>query len=243
MWSKIAFLAIVALAASSPVQDGGIADNLVNVVTECIETDTSLCFKEKALKFTERLAVTKDISIFEGMTLINSGTARSARSYEPLAEDPKTRESQIEERIANNVGDFLDNHVLQLRLSDLADNESRGLDEEARGKKKKKIKKILPLLLLLKLKLAALVPLFLGIIAFAAAKAVLLGKIAFLMQAVGLIRKLLNKGGSSHSSAPSVSYGPPQHHEEHSGYNYEPAQGWGRKAQDAQTMAYSGQLN
>lgn len=88
-----------------------------------------LKFQEKALRFTERLAVTKDISIFEGMTLINSGTARSARSYEPLAEEPKLRESQIEERIANNLGDFLDNHVLQLRLSE-PDNESRGLDEE-----------------------------------------------------------------------------------------------------------------
>lgn len=66
------------------------------------------------------------------MTLINTGSARSARSYEPLAEDPKTRESQIEERIANNVGDFLDNHVLQLRLSE-SEGEGRELDEE--GKK------------------------------------------------------------------------------------------------------------
>lgn len=64
------------------------------------------------------------------MTLINTGSARSARSYEPLAEEPKIREVQLEERIANNIGDFLDNHVLQLRLSEEADNESRGLDEE-----------------------------------------------------------------------------------------------------------------
>lgn len=64
------------------------------------------------------------------MTLINTGSARSARSYEPLAEDPKTRESQIEERIANNVGDFLDNHVLQLRLSE--SEEGRDLDEEGK---------------------------------------------------------------------------------------------------------------
>lgn len=66
------------------------------------------------------------------MTLINTGSARSARSYEPLAEEPKVREAQLEERIANNIGDFLDNHVLQLRLSEQADNESRGLDEEGK---------------------------------------------------------------------------------------------------------------
>lgn len=65
------------------------------------------------------------------MSLVNTGSARSARSYEPLAEDPKTREHQIDERIADNVGDFLDNHVLQLRLSS-PDGESRALDEEGK---------------------------------------------------------------------------------------------------------------
>lgn len=107
--------------------------------------------------------------------------------------------------------------------------------------KKKKIKKLLPLLLLLKLKLAALVPLFLGIIAFAAVKAVFLGKIAFAMSAFNLVRKLLAKGGSGHSSG-SISI-TPHHHEEHPGYNYEPAQGWSRQASDASSMAYAGQLN
>lgn len=109
-----------------------------------------------------------------------------------------------------------------------------------RGKKKKKIKQLLPLLLLLKLKIAALIPLFLGIIAFVAVKAVFLGKIMFAMNAVNLIRKLLSsKGGSSGGS---ISYSP-HHHEEHPGYSYEPAsQGWSRKASDAQSLAYAGQL-
>jgi hypothetical protein len=113
----------------------------------------------------------------------------------------------------------------------------------ARGKKKKKIKQLLPILLLLKLKLAALIPLFLGIIAFVAAKAVLLGKIAFAMNAVSLVRKLLGKsGGGGGSSFGSIGYAPAHHHEEHPGYNYEPAQGWSRQAGDAQSLAYGGQL-
>ncbi|KAL0860888.1 hypothetical protein ABMA27_009425 [Loxostege sticticalis] len=237
---SIAFVALLATVRCGPVQENGVAENFVGAVSECIENDTSLCFKEKALKLTERLAVTKDVSIFDGMTLINTGSARSARSYEPLAEDPKTREFQIEERIADNIGDFLDNHVLQLSLSDKSENESRDLDEEARGKKKKKIKKLLPLLLLLKLKMAALIPLFLGIIAFVAVKAVFLGKIAFAMNAVNLIRRLLaKKGGSSDT----VSYAAPHHHDEHPGYNYEPAgQGWSRQANDAHSLAYGGQF-
>lgn len=86
-------------------------------------------FQEKALKYTERLAISKNLDIFEGMSLINTGSARSARSYEPLSAEPKARELQIDERIADNVADFLENHVLQLSLTE-PDNESRGLDEE-----------------------------------------------------------------------------------------------------------------
>lgn len=85
--------------------------------------------QEKALKLTDKLAFAKDLNLFEGMSLVNTGSARSARSYEQLSDDPKTRETQIEERIVNNVGDFLENHVIQLRLSD-GSEESRDLDEE-----------------------------------------------------------------------------------------------------------------
>lgn len=85
------------------------------------------------MKFTEKLSISKDLNIFEGMSLINTGSARSARSFEQLSEDPKTREVQIEERIATNVGDFLDNHVLQLRLSEDS-GEARDLDEEGNKK-------------------------------------------------------------------------------------------------------------
>ncbi|CAB3222929.1 unnamed protein product [Arctia plantaginis] len=240
MWKKIVFLAILAAVKCNPVQVKGVAENLVGAVSECIETDTSLCLKEKALKFTERLSLLKDVNIFEGMTLVNTGSARSSRSYEPLSDEPKARELQINERIADNVDDFLDNHVLQLRLS-ASDDESRSLDEEGRGKKKKKkLKKLLPLLLLLKLKFAALIPIFLGIIAIVAVKAVFLGKIAFAMSAFNLIRKLMSKKGGM---SMGTSYGVPQQ-DDHPGYNYEPApQGWGRKASDGAALAYSGHIS
>ncbi|CAK1594301.1 unnamed protein product [Parnassius mnemosyne] len=237
MWKIILTLVTLATVKSSPVENG-IAENFVGAVSECIESDTTLCLKEKAYRLTEKLAVVKDLDIFDGISLVNTGSVRSSRSYERLAEDPKTRESQLEERIASNVGDFLENHVLQLRLSEDSEG-SRGLDEEGRGKKKKKIKQLLPLLLLLKVKLAALVPLFLGIIAFVAVKAVFLGKIAFAMNAFNLIRRLLNKNKSSGVITYASS---PQHHEEHPGYSYEPAGGWSRKVNEAQSLAYAGQL-
>ncbi|CAG4964228.1 unnamed protein product [Parnassius apollo] len=237
MWKIVLTLVTLATVKSSPVENG-IAENFVGAVSECIESDTTLCLKEKTYRLTEKLAAAKNLDIFDGITLVNTGSARSSRSYESLAEDPKTRESQLEERIASNVGDFLENHVLQLRLSEDSER-SRDLDEEGRGKKKKKIKQLLPLLLLLKVKLAALVPLFLGIIAFVAVKAVFLGKIAFAMNAFNLIRRLLNKNKSSDVMTYAAS---PQHRDEHPGYSYEPAGGWSRKINDAQSLAYAGQL-
>lgn len=100
-----------------------------------------------------------------------------------------------------------------------------------RGKKKKKLKKLLPILALIKLKLAALIPLFLGIIAFAVFKAYILGKIAFIAAAFGAIKKLLESKKSSGWSEPV--------HEEHHGW--ESSGGWGR-SQDAQDLAYVGHV-
>lgn len=45
MWKNIALLAILASVKCNPVQENGVAENLVGAVTECIESDTSLCLK------------------------------------------------------------------------------------------------------------------------------------------------------------------------------------------------------
>lgn len=100
----------------------------------------------------------------------------------------------------------------------------------ARGKKKK-IKQLLPLLALAKLKITALIPLLLGVIAFAAVKAVFLAKIALLVAGIIALKKLLSH--KSHESYEVVAH---PHHEEHypsSGH------GWGRSVDDAQNLAYA----
>lgn len=68
------------------------------------------------MKFTENLAVAKDFSVVDGITFSRTGSPRSARSYDPLPEEPEARELQIEERIMDNVVDFLDSHAVQLRM-------------------------------------------------------------------------------------------------------------------------------
>ncbi|XP_045455528.1 uncharacterized protein LOC123665239 [Melitaea cinxia] len=221
---------LVAVAAAMPTsKEDGVMERFISTLRDCVETDTMLCLKEKAMKFTENLAVSKDLSLVDGITFTRTGSPRSARSYDPLPEDPKTRELQVEERIMDNFVDFLDNHALQLRMPK-SFTEDNSVEEEGRGKKKKKLKKLLPILALIKLKLSALIPLFLGIIAFAVFKFYILGKIAFIAAAFGALKKLLDsksKSGGGGWSEPA--------HEEH---GWESGGGWGR-SQDAQNMAYA----
>lgn len=81
------------------------------------------------MKYTENLAMSKDLSLVDGVSFARTGSPRSARSYEPLADDPKARELQVEERILDNVVDFLDSHALQLRMPK-AFEEDNSVDEE-----------------------------------------------------------------------------------------------------------------
>ncbi|KAJ0170876.1 hypothetical protein K1T71_013648 [Dendrolimus kikuchii] len=226
-------ICVIAAVGAIPVREDGPADKFLAAVRDCVDSDTMLCLKEKAMKLTENLALSKELSIVDGISFARTGSPRSARSYEPLAEEPKARENQIEERIMENVVDFLDSHVLQLRMPK-AFEEDNSVDEEGRGKKKKKLKKLLPILALIKLKLAALIPLFLGIIAFSLFKAYILGKISFIFMAIMALKKLLESKKSSGWTEPP--------HEEHHGWeNSGGGGGWGR-SQDGQDLAYGAHM-
>lgn len=88
--------------------------------------------QEKALKYTENLANSKELSLADGIAFSKTGGSRSARSYEPLSAEPKIREVQIEDRILDNVVDFLDNHVLQLRMPKSLSEDDNSIEEEGR---------------------------------------------------------------------------------------------------------------
>ncbi|CAH0401546.1 unnamed protein product [Chilo suppressalis] len=224
-------LCLVAAAVAMPTsREDGVMEKFISTLRDCVETDTLMCLKEKAMKYTENLAMSKELNIVDGVSFSRSGSPRSARSYDPLPDDPKARELQVEERILDNVVDFLDSHVLQLRMPKSFEDDNSVTDEEGRGKKKKKLKKLMPIIQLIKLKLTALIPLFLGIIAFAVFKAYLLGKIAFIAAAFGALKKLLDAKKNSGGWAEPA-------HEEH-GWESGGGGGWGR-SQEGQNLAYA----
>lgn len=98
---------------------------------------------------------------------------------------------------------------------------------------------MLPLLLLLKLKAAALIPLALGAIALIALKALIVGKLALLISGIIALKKLLD--GKGHSQSYEV-VAHPQHsytssYDEHSSHG---GGGGGHyRSFDAQNVAYS----
>lgn len=78
----------------------------------------------------ENLSSAREMDLAEGVTLIGNGSPRSARSYEPLADEPKIREAQVESRLVDSAADFLENHVIQFRLpSSAVEGMKRSLEE------------------------------------------------------------------------------------------------------------------
>lgn len=107
--------------------------------------------------------------------------------------------------------------------------------------KKKKLKQLLPILALVQLKIQSLIPLFLGIIAFAAIKGLMLAKAALLASALVLLKKLLSKG-EHHESYEVVAHPHHEEHFSHGGGGGGGHGGWGRSS-DAQNLAYSAYAN
>ncbi|CAG4964236.1 unnamed protein product [Parnassius apollo] len=233
---KVILLVLVCVGVVTSKPAGGEDDvigSVVGVVKSCAEEDVSLCLKERALKYAENLAAAREVNIADGVSLIGTGSSRSARSFEPLSDEPRTRENQIETRLLDTALDFFENHVIQLKVPKGAVEDVKRSLEEGRGKKKK-LKQLLPIFALLQLKIQSLIPLFLGIIAFAAVKGLMLAKAALLASALLLLKKLLSKQ-EHHESYEVVAH---PHHDEHFSHGGGHG-GWGRSSQDAQSLAYS----
>ncbi|XP_026754252.2 uncharacterized protein LOC113514374 [Galleria mellonella] len=236
---KTFFIILVSVAVvwGKPTGEDDVVGSVIGVVRSCGEEDVSLCLKERALKYVDNINTARELNIADGISLLGTGSPRSARSFEPLSDEPKARENQVESRLVDGVADFLENHVIQLRVpKSTVDDVKRSL-EEGRGKKKK-LKQLLPILALLQLKIQSLIPLFLGIIAFAAVKGLMLAKAALLASALVLLKKLLSKH-EHHESYEVVAH---PHHEEHFSHGGHGG-GWGRSSQDAQNLAYSAYSN
>ncbi|XP_071441026.1 uncharacterized protein [Hetaerina americana] len=187
-------------AQNSAIAEGDYVDKAYRFVQQCGSKDFLYCLKMRALTFVDgALRAPGDMSLSEGVTLVRSGADEGGRAAygralteeeleASLPRGQDERDSTVESLLVDRVARFLKSHTLQLKFPDSSISELRQSVEEGR-KKKKKI--LLPLLIALKLKAAALIPLALGALALLALKALIVGKLALLISALIGLQKLL----------------------------------------------------
>ncbi|XP_065088814.1 uncharacterized protein Osi9 [Ochlerotatus camptorhynchus] len=229
----VVLFAVLAVAAAAPQSEtDGLLSSALNFVKNCGDKSMVLCVKERALQYVE--GVQGDIEITEGIKLVETekpqAQGRSLNEID-LPAEPEARESEIDSLLVDRAARFLGSHTLQFKVpKDSIEDMQRSLDE-ARGKKKKVKKLLLPLLLLFKLKAAALLPLAIGFLALIAFKALIVGKIALILSAIIGLKKLFDK-------KPEQSYEVVAHpHYSHS-TSFDDHHGYARSL-DSQNLAYS----
>lgn len=136
---------------------------------------------------------------------------RDARSsnvdgtYVETANDVEQRENALENFVTEGAKSFFQERSLNLDMASAARSVAgvipeeikssvRSMVSEARGKKKKLIKSLIPILGLVKLKMAGLAVIALFGIALIAKKALVISIIALILSKFLLIKKLLSKG-------------------------------------------------
>ncbi|KAL1449480.1 hypothetical protein WDU94_001983 [Cyamophila willieti] len=211
-------------------------EKVTTFVKSCGDKELTSCLKMRSLTYVDKmLRKNNEIPIVDGITIVSSEDKNSLRDLNGRAlsdEDFQTKsEDEIENLFMDRVARFLSTHTIQFKMPTAAVDEMKRSLDEGRGKKKK-IKMLLPLLLLFKLKAAALIPLALGALALISFKALIIGKIALVLALIIGVQKLLANKAAQTQSYEVVAH--PHYSEEHQHGHYAAA----RSMDTAQKMAY-----
>ncbi|XP_073817242.1 osiris 7 [Musca autumnalis] len=276
----ISVVCLISLAAALPAEEtrgharnavGSDNDIVDSIYSDCLRKDSVSCVKYKLFNFVDKVLGARDqFALTEGVTVVRSP---DAPAQDTAARSISGNES-FESLALNRMARFLNTHTIKVELKgadivnavsstgraleevseSLLGSDDPNAPEESRGKKKKAAKILGPIVALIALKAAALLPLLLGAIALIAGKALLIGKIALVLSAVIGLKKLLSQekhvtyevvAHPHHSASHSVS-----HDSYGSGYSADVGSsgsygssghgGWGRSL-DAQDLAYNAQ--
>ncbi|XP_013100096.1 uncharacterized protein LOC106082251 [Stomoxys calcitrans] len=218
-----ALVATSAAATHSASEADGLLTSALKMVKDCGDRSVVLCLKERALHYFD--TENGDVKLTEGIALVKTDDIPVGRSLNEISlpEENEARENEVDSLLVERIARFFGTHTLQFKVpKDSIQDMQRAL-EESRGKKKEKKKYLMPLLLLFKLKMAALLPLAIGFLALLSFKALVIGKIALILSSIIGLKKLLEKKDNYEVVAHP-------HYDEHS---------YGRALRDAQNLAYN----
>ncbi|KAL6432040.1 hypothetical protein ACFW04_006628 [Cataglyphis niger] len=191
-------------------------DFLTNSLNECVKAESWIsCLKHQVLNcLDDKLGTTTEARSLE--TVDEAIVARSVKYMKSFdyGIDLPFVDASLKYRPSRSLVDL----DVEFKDNDVATNQARGL-------LKKKL--LLPFLLLLKLKLKALMPIFVAIIGLKALKALVLSKLALLVVIGFVALQLFKKGGmmmpTGMSIEPASTYGAPMPSTTSS---YEPVNTW-----------------
>lgn len=159
-------------------------DFLTNSLNECIKTESwTSCLKHQVLTYLDnKLGTTTEARSLETVDeAIVVRTFKYLKSFDYGVDLPFV-DANLKYRPSRSLADL----DVKFKNNDVVTNQARGL-------LKKKL--LLPFLLLLKLKLKALMPIFVAIIGLKALKALVLSKLAILIVIGFVAMQLFKKGG------------------------------------------------
>ncbi|KAL0277507.1 UNVERIFIED_CONTAM: hypothetical protein PYX00_004759 [Menopon gallinae] len=180
----------------------GVMESAFKLMSDCRKTDFGTCFGVKAVSLLNRMARMDNVNIFDGVSFVRTGEVdRSGRALSEselensLPEEPSQKSSRLVDLFLDAALRFFKSHTLQLRLPESTSADLQRAFEEGRKLKKS----LLPIMIGVAAKVFAIIPIILGGLALVATKALILGKIAFVIAAVMGMQKLFS-GGSAFGS-------------------------------------------
>lgn len=227
MKTFVVFVALFAVAAAAQSETDGLLSSALKFVKDCGDKSMVLCLKERALHYVDQ--TNGDVTVTEGITLVQTEQPAAGRSLNEinLPTDPEARENEVDSLLVDRMARFMGTHTLTFKVpQDSIGEMKRSLEEARKGKKAKKL--LLPLLLLFKLKAAALLPLAIGFLALIAFKALVIGKLALLLSGIIGLKKLFEQKGTQ--SYEVVAH-PHSSYDDHHGHY--------ARSFDAQDLAYA----
>lgn len=215
---KCALLLFLGLTVTSTLglDDSNIFDkgyrSLYRIYEECQMRNGGVtpCLKKKAINFFDRLGRIDNLSIADNLELVRV----PGEAYNDNANNGRSLDRDLEVAMARNAGasrDDLLNDILldrlanlmnafnvQIRMPKTSSGELKRSIEEGRGK----MKKMMGMMMMgMAMKMAALVPIAMGVLFLLAGKALIISKIALVLSLIIGLKKLLSQkqGGDSHS--------------------------------------------
>ncbi|XP_011880697.1 PREDICTED: uncharacterized protein LOC105569116 [Vollenhovia emeryi] len=207
--SKCVLLLLVCGATIRAEEDGGFLERgyraLYRVYEECEHRNLAVspCLKKKAVAFFERLGRIQTLPIGDNIELVKvaSTTDDSSKSADLEKTLARTNGGAMDEVLNDilfeRVAALMNSFNVQISLPKTNSGELKRSVEEGRGK----MKKMMGMMMMgFAMKLAALVPIAMGVLFLLAGKALIISKIALVLSLIIGLKKLLQQkqGGHDH---------------------------------------------